>query len=145
MPRQPFPVSWVFRPALPSLPTFLSAMQTDNNSWRVIYGGFGCAQYRSDIYGNSNHREATGSSGKVRVRERKRNADLSGDFLLFKQAVEPPWRERRRRRRCRPVCGRCCLLGVHAKKHVTKEAVCVSGREGGLLSADTASQIKVKG
>lgn len=43
------------------------------------------------------------------------------------------------------MCGRCCLLGVHAKKRVTKEAVCVSGREGGLLSADTASQIKVKG
>lgn len=43
------------------------------------------------------------------------------------------------------VCGRGRLLGVHAKKRVTKEAVCFSGREGGFLSADTASQIKVKG
>lgn len=116
MPRQPFPVSWVFRPALPSLPTFLSAMQTDDKSRRVIYGGFGCAQYRPDIYGNSNHHEATGSPGKVQVRERKRNTDLSGDFLLSEQAVEPPWTEQRRR--CRPECGRCCILGVYAKKRL---------------------------
>ncbi|KAM7374645.1 hypothetical protein PAMP_007291 [Pampus punctatissimus] len=36
----------------------------DNKSRRMIYGGFGCTQYISDIYGNSNHHKATSSLGK---------------------------------------------------------------------------------
>lgn len=106
----------------PSLSTFLGAMQTDSKSCQVIYSGFSCAQYRLDIYGNSSHHKATDSPGKVQVSEGKRNTDISGDFLLSKQAMEPLWAEQSRR--CRPVCGRCFLELVQRNPFL-KEAVCL--------------------
>lgn len=73
MPRQPFPASCVFHPALPSLPTLLSCRQTTNHAgWFMLL-----------LAAPSTDRTFMGIPA---VTKPQRDSDLGGEFLLFKWA-----------------------------------------------------------
>lgn len=95
----------------------------------MIYSGLGFSQYTSDIYGNSSHRKATGSRGK---------GASKGEMLALSASMN-------RAEEHIGVWSKPCSWS--ARREMFQKRPCVSAgatEDSGLLSADTAQQIRVK-
>lgn len=145
--------SFVGFPSSSSLPAHLSRCHpdalvvTDNKSHRVIYGGFSCAQHRSDIYGNSNHHKATGSlwEGTSEGRERETQTQVVTSCFLSKQTSC----YEQNRGGDADQCVVDAVFLERVQRNAFQKSLCVFSaevtKEGGLLNADAAQGIKVKG
>lgn len=123
------------------LPTFPGAMQTDNKSRRVIYGGLDCARRTSDVYGNSSHGKATGCPGEGASGWEREKGRLKWWLLAF-------WASR-------TVGGgedaSQCVVGSTLYSWTVRKGTCskrdcvwVSAKESGVRCADAAQGVKLK-
>lgn len=146
-------VGFLFRPALPSpcvpfsVPSRLLGANrqqiTPGDLWLFLLRPVHIRHLWEFQQSQSHSVPREGANGE----EEETHRDLSGDFFCF---LSEQWEQlcREESRRCRPVCGWCCIPGAYTKKHVSKEPVCASAKvakEGGWLYADAAQQVKVKG